>query len=305
MINLTISNTYGAAIGLGTDIALPRPFEWLAIAAAGNKTVPCERSTLNNKAPTGISPAEALDAMVRAGTITVTVAEIATGSDVETLATRDGLGFGLGRDASGNLEYTGVNPTSGDGLETTLGVTSVNPGTGIMFDGSNPKKTMVDSTDGLTLSGNHLVVNAGNGLEFDGSNPKKVQVKVVAASGVTAAAGGISVDGHVEGTSVATTDAVQTTVATLALGGVAGVKAFKLLVKCSYDDNSGGGAYLIVGAAKTDGATGTILGTPSVTSVEGDAALACTVDCNAGNLRVRATGIGATNMHWQVFGEMR
>jgi hypothetical protein len=309
MINVTITNASASAIGAGTDTPLPAPFDWATIAASGSKAFAVQESELSTPSVGGgQSPNERLAALRNRGVISFTVAEVAGETDPASKAREQAVGFGLGRDSSGRLEVTATADDVGDGLVSTEGVISANLTDGLGFDSSTPKKVKLQLGDGLAFdasSPKKAKVGIGNGLEFDASTPKLVQAKAVSGGGLGVASGGISITGFVENTPFSTTDATQGTAMTYAMPGAAGVKAFDLLVVAKYEDGSNGAVYKILGLAKTNGSAATMIGAPDVRQVEGDAALAATVDTDSNNLRVRVTGKAATNMSWFVFGQVR
>lgn len=84
MLTVTITNLSSTvAIGAGTAIPLPAPFDWFTIAASGNKAVKCRVSDFEVAFSrlSGFTCADELQRMCQAGLITCTSANAVVAHD--------------------------------------------------------------------------------------------------------------------------------------------------------------------------------------------------------------------------------
>ena len=100
------------------------------------------------------------------------------------------------------------------------------------------------------------------------------------------------------GVPLKTTDATQTTTATFPTKTD---RAYHVTAKVlgMKDDSANIGVYTMVAAFKNDGGTLSLVGSiAAVATIESDSNWAATLDASDTDIRVRVTGVAATNISW-------
>jgi len=105
---------------------------------------------------------------------------------------------------------------------------------------------------------------------------------------------------------VTTTDATPTTIATVALGAVAGTVSIDVDVFCFNASGPKGASLNLFGAVRTTGAAGTLIGVNnSLNVIDGAFAISATIVASGNNALVQVTGLGGTTINWKTNGFFR
>lgn len=131
-------------------------------------------------------------------------------------------------------------------------------------------------------------------------------LNVLGANGITTTGSGntltVSMSNACE-TTGQTVGAVTTNIVCISLGSTAGTYSFRInvsgFVSAGTDANDGIG-YFFAGVARTDGATGTIIGTPDKFGFEDASLLAADVNISisGNNIIVEVTGVAGDTIDW-------
>jgi len=252
--------------------------------------------------------------------------------DIETLTGNSG--GAVGPDGAGNVDFVGDNTqginivgTPASNLLTVSGIDASTTQIGVSeFADGTETTTGTDGTRSVTPLGlaSKLGTQTANGLAYGNGTTGAIQWLAEATDGqipigqtggapvlstLTAGVGvnivnaassiTISVDSEVQNT-IQTTDATPTTLLTFDMGASAGSYLAEIRVAAHNTTDTASAAYFLIGAARTDGASGTEVASEVSNALE-DAAMStadCTFLVSGNNMVIQVIGIAGKTIEW-------